>query len=88
MSKSRGRLLGELREAIRTAHREGLSMREIFGQLRAELGRWWCPDCGEPCSSCCDACGWAWHGGGDDPLLPSRRTSEQIQAEMERRARQ
>lgn len=48
-----------------------------------------CPDCvatlpGD--GSCCDRCGWTWHGGGDDERCPSNRTTEEISEEVDRRA--
>lgn len=49
-----------------------------------------CPDCKTrlPCDgSCCDACGWTWHGGGDDPRLPSDRSKVEIETEQARRLR-
>lgn len=50
-----------------------------------------CPDCktglrGD--GSCCDYCGWAMVGGGDDPRLPSNRTLAQIVLETNRRTAQ
>lgn len=47
-----------------------------------------CPDCHAELrgdGSCCDDCGWTWHGGGDDPRLPSKRSHEEINKEANRR---
>ncbi len=49
-----------------------------------------CPDCyvrlrGD--GSCCDYCGWTWHGGGDDQRLPSKRSRDEIRKETDRRSR-
>ena len=43
-----------------------------------------CPDCDRNLrgdGSCCDYCGWAMVGGGDDPRLPSSRSPEEIKRE-------
>ena len=48
-----------------------------------------CPDCDRGLmgdGSCCDYCGWAMVGGGDDPRLPSKRTPGEIFAEERRRS--
>ena len=47
-----------------------------------------CPDCDVTLpgdGSCCDTCGWTWHGGGDDPKLPSKRSAGEIKGEITRR---
>lgn len=47
-----------------------------------------CPDCQRDLrgdGSCCDYCGWAMVGGGDDPRLPSNRTASEIRQEISSR---